>query len=986
MITKNTYIIHCNLKTHIVSLTIIKASSFSTLVTKIRNEQAFKNLGLDFSSILNDPKNSAYMLGFLNTLTDLSNNLNHILNENKGSLKEKQVKLEKLSEKSQAFDLELRYNVPTSLSKLIEKLDLYLLDPEILNSEEIDPYLPSILATNLGEHTNLKRTYRTKTLRMTIDLLKDILKVYKTMGNSFGLFLIYTLVMSLRSNFNDHKIKEKIEEKLYPARTNFFGDFEINGEELSVQINLKRIDVTSDFGTKLIESFLHLGNACYYDFQKIGLANIENFETLNSDEQKQQLFTFLSKTDPEKFELFKTLEKYVNVDLLSSEQKGHLGVHCVFILEAINVLADSGLVRQEKEKTSSVVALDKRYAKDVYSIPTRPKNLPMISRPNPWQKEKKTKTGNLNYGGYFFNRKLNYPAIQNHHKKGVTLITDEDLAGINYLQSNFYTINKEFLRYMELNFKEVLTYFLRKLPNSDYFIKNLYDKETSNIEIQSLTELFLHDKERAKLLNQLKDEPKRSKALERAIIKRQNDLTEQYKDVANIFFGLIHGYIIAYYYQTYKFYFTVFMDNRGRVYYNPTGSAFGLQTGDFSKSLIDLKGNDYQEDNVLYPPKYSSNNQAYVDYVESLKKDKEPFQLKRVEKGILPTTISNDASCSGTSILSGLIGYEEGLLLTNVLVNNQNDTGKKQCIYTHFLEKMRQEYPIMIDDIYTSKQMHDKSSKLEISLDEFKKSVEDCLFMIRSKILQREHTKVFVMRINYSEGNKGRNEYIYDNILRPALIAANQGTSYDEERIFRSVSHRLAEWIERLYHKTFISVSGLRDNLVEQFKEQTVVTLTSAADNNFSYQQLLYKTVKIPRPKAGKPARNADLSYHIRTDEVDAAKMKRSLVANFTHFLDARLNFGVINECRKNSIVLWTNHDCFYVSPEHKDKLLEIYFNVFIETLVRRDVLEHFLSENSIPITGTLKESLADYKVKRNEILKKLETGELKRSKFILTS
>ena len=33
----------------------------------------------------------------------------------------------------------------------------------------------------------------------------------------------------------------------------------------------------------------------------------------------------------------------------------------------------------------------------------------------------------------------------------------------------------------------------------------------------------------------------------------------------------------------------------------------------------------------------------------NLTKQKEPFQLIRVEKGFLPTTISNDASCSGTS-------------------------------------------------------------------------------------------------------------------------------------------------------------------------------------------------------------------------------------------------------------------------------------------------------------------------------------------------
>ena len=85
----------------------------------------------------------------------------------------------------------------------------------------------------------------------------------------------------------------------------------------------------------------------------------------------------------------------------------------------------------------------------------------------------------------------------------------------------------------------------------------------------------------------------KSKVLLNQILKRQEFLRQKYQDIANIFFGLIHAYIIAHYYKDYKFYFTVFMDGRGRIYYKSVGAAFGLQTGDFSKALIDLAGNSY---------------------------------------------------------------------------------------------------------------------------------------------------------------------------------------------------------------------------------------------------------------------------------------------------------------------------------------------------------------------------------------------------------
>ena len=63
------------------------------------------------------------------------------------------------------------------------------------------------------------------------------------------------------------------------------------------------------------------------------------------------------------------------------------------------------------------------------------------------------------------------------------------------------------------------------------------------------------------------------------------------------------------------------MDGRGRIYYKSAGAAFGLQTGDFSKALIDLAGNSYHSQyNTSNKAQYSLSNKAYLDYIMNLTK------------------------------------------------------------------------------------------------------------------------------------------------------------------------------------------------------------------------------------------------------------------------------------------------------------------------------------------------------------------------------
>ena len=950
---------------------------------KLSNTEVFKKLNIEIKNILRDGKENSFIIGYLKSLVLLNSELEIILTNKNLSRKEQQIELEKLSQKNQAFDVELTYNLPKSLSKLINDLDLYLLNQENMESNDVSAYLPSVLAEKLGKHSDIKRSYQTKDVVKTINLLKFILRVFKYLDNSFGLFLIYNLVMFLRADFNNTKLKKQMENSNYKNRKLFFSVEDAVEEEGSDEIvlNLKRVDITSKFGEKLVQALIHLRNACLFDLQQVALkagTGSSDFKSLDDDEKFNQICKNLE-SDTDKLELFKALYNFdTDIDSLEVIK---LGMHCVYILESTNILVDHGLQRTKK-KTYSKIKIAKVYADEIFSIPVRPKNLPMVVQPQFWDKDNKTKKGNLNYGGYLFNKTFNYPAIQNHHRKGITVITDSDLANINYIQSNFYTVNKKFLKYVETNFKLVVLEYLKKIPNIEFFFSNI--EVGDEIKIKTINELFFFDDELTGLVEKFKEQNTHS--LQKQITRRREYLLGRYKDIANVFFGLVHSYIIASHYKNYRFYFNIFIDSRGRLYYKSTGSVFGLQTGDFSRSLIDLGGNDYYYPQRIFNKcEYESSNKAYMDYVKSLNPQKESFQYIRIQKGILPSTISNDASCSGTSILSALIGYRYGLLLTNVVVETKNNSLEKKCVYNYFLTAMTNEYPERAQVLYSEKQLSKKVKELKITEEEFISSINYILGLIKTELLQREHVKQFVMRKNYSETNKGRLDYIYEYVIQKMLYSSNLNLEAVDKKIYKSCCYKLAEWIENLYSQTFSEIAQLCQLLAEHFIEKNPITLSCPNNSDFQYQQLLYKTVQIPRPSFSKP-RKSDLSVYLRTDEADKKKIERSLVANFIHYLDSRLNFLVIEKCRINSVPLWTNHDCFYVCPVKKDLILNYYFESFIELLLEDNVIEHFLDKNDIVSNVELRSLLKQYETNRNAILNELKTTNLRMSDFILSS
>ena len=356
MITKINYLKFKKTNNEIKFKFIIQKRMLSTYST---DTEIFDFLNINVQNCLNNSKDNLYIQGYLKTLSTLNQNLHQILTDDTLTLTAKQKKLEKLSQKTQTFKTELTYNVPKSLSSLISKLDSYLFNSENLTSNNLDPYLPSVLAKELGKHDSLKKSYKTKALIDTITTFKDILQVFQFTDNSFGLFLIYTLVSFLRSDANDTKLKKKISENETFKRTIIFNyteeleSSEVDG--LNLTLNIKRVDFTENFGRKLIENFTSLRNLALYQMRKT--VDVNNVNDLDETQASDKIYQALKSKDSKTSEMFKLLTTKYEFIELEPVEVAQLGVYCVSILEAINVLTADGLVR-DKKKTFSIYILE----------------------------------------------------------------------------------------------------------------------------------------------------------------------------------------------------------------------------------------------------------------------------------------------------------------------------------------------------------------------------------------------------------------------------------------------------------------------------------------------------------------------------------------------------------------------------------------------------------------------------------------------------
>ena len=216
-----------------------------------------------------------------------------------------------------------------------------------------------------------------------------------------------------------------------------------------------------------------------------------------------------------------------------------------------------------------------------------------------------------------------YPGIVNHFKNSQYVITEQNLETLNYLQRNKYEINSEFLNYILENFHEAVRLRLQNFPNANCFVENIHFLNQTETKLRSFDSYLENNTDMNKLKQKLV-EASDKKCLVKQIARLYKQLYQEYLQTANEFFNFVNTIVIAIHYKLYKFFFSVFLDSRGRIYYKTTGTSFGLQTGDFSRCLISLCEN---EDIRASLPRQTSEYEIYYeDYLKSIDKKKQPFQ------------------------------------------------------------------------------------------------------------------------------------------------------------------------------------------------------------------------------------------------------------------------------------------------------------------------------------------------------------------------
>ena len=119
----------------------------------------------------------------------------------------------------------------------------------------------------------LTRFYNQLVLEVTlissyVYIFKDFLRILNHMDNSFGLFLIYNIVSLLRSDFNNTKLKNQIEDNTTFTRTVSLGNDNFIGDGDIVELKIKRVQLTEKLGKHLVQFFKHFKNACLFDIKK----------------------------------------------------------------------------------------------------------------------------------------------------------------------------------------------------------------------------------------------------------------------------------------------------------------------------------------------------------------------------------------------------------------------------------------------------------------------------------------------------------------------------------------------------------------------------------------------------------------------------------------------------------------------------------------------------------------------------------------------
>jgi len=186
-------------------------------------------------------------------------------------------------------------------------------------------------------------------------------------------------------------------------------------------------------------------------------------------------------------------------------------------------------------------------------------------------------------GGYSINEKAGiFPGVHAKSSKTVTFVNNDNIEALNFLQSSTFVIDKKALKYLDDNFLTCL----------DDYLKHTFDES-----------------EEYKLIFHLKEDKTEAYILSYEEVKEKNELYKTHNNktlkkifqkTMNLVFMFIDIFFLANTFKEQEFYYPVFIDSRGRIYYSG-GTGLHPQGNEIARFLLTLKTSNIENPlNIQY--------------------------------------------------------------------------------------------------------------------------------------------------------------------------------------------------------------------------------------------------------------------------------------------------------------------------------------------------------------------------------------------------
>lgn len=700
------------------------------------------------------------------------------------------------------------------------------------------------------------------------------------------------------------------------------------------------------------------------------------------------------------------------------------------------LLEESKIISVKRDLTISrnyFYKIDPELLYETIQFPSSIPPLPMISSPREWhlasrkmpnkessflsQVYNNSSLQELSRGGYIKNDIEIFGGVSKLSPKSSAVLGPEHLKTINHLQQTSYKVNSLLLQDFSDNFVIYYKKYLDSMEDLDY--KNFVEFDL-NLTLATIIPFDRYIE--IKVPKTIEDYK-----VKLNLIKKYRLL---YRSLALATCEFAQLFSIATLFKDFILWFPWYYDLRARAYAN--GYLLFPHGNKLSKSLLDLYVSSSFENETLDKQlkrldiKARQNLEYYLYEIKNSNKASSFFMQRRISQNISISVIPLDATASGSSIMFGLAGCLSGMIDTNVLISQHEQSYK------------RDPYKVVMNEIH--KQYENEKQKL------IEKNYEHLDYLMQTQsFFNRARTKDFVLCFNYSEGRRARilkildwfkkeigksdidmleknlnlilfgvcsrAEHIFlrsikksypnlilmrnlilnvfeNNRLRTKLREKNKAKVKEQLAIFEESFVHMKQTFSKFEKKELAYIYKQRLEEVEEFLWSEILDNIPpylVVGSNKSRWLALYRlSTIVPKKIHIIGGKMKTFTLNKDTKVLDTTKLLCSCVPHFVHNLDASILLKVVLSCSLSNINLYTAHDSFYVKPEDADILKNFYFEAYSEILLKNNPVEVYFEINNLDVPSLYKDICKDFINNKQQILSKIENKEFVKNEYIL--